>query len=360
VAGPFGVGGGAHRPDGRRFAPQRKGGRLSEPSPTIVFAEMPEAAGRDLSIERRHLPAAARIERFTYRGEPAALIAACRGADAILTDYVPFDGAVLQHFERCRIISVAATGWDCVDIRAAEERGIRVSCVGEYCTDEVADHALALLLALNRQLLAYDRQVQVDRSWRWNEIRGLRRLSGQALGLIGFGRIGQAVCRRALGFGLRVLANDPRIDAATASRHGARLCDFEELLAESDIISLHSNLEAGSRGLLDRAAFARMRLKPLLLNVARGGLVIEADLVDALDRGLVAGAALDVLAEESPDLRHHPLVGRSDVLLTPHVAFYSETALEDLRRISAENIRAFLDGRPDHVFRLVTPPEGAA
>jgi phosphoglycerate dehydrogenase-like enzyme len=326
----------------------------------VVFAEMPEAAGRDLSIERQHLPAAARIEQFIYTGNPLALIAACRDADAIVTDYVPFDRPVLQELGRCRIISVAATGWDCVDVRAAAERGIRVSCIGEYCTDEVADHTLALLLALNRRLFAYHEQVQVDRSWRWNEIRGVRRLSGQILGLVGFGRIGQAVGRRALGFGLRVIACDPLVDARMASDHGATSASFDELLAEADIISLHCNLAADNRGLLNRAVFARMQRKPLLLNVARGGLVVEADLVDALDQGLIAGAALDVLAEDSPDLSRHPLAGRQDVLLTPHVAFYSESALADLRRISAENIRMFLEGRPDAVFRLVSPPATAS
>ena len=320
---------------------------------------MPEAAGRDLSVERAHLPAGARIECFTYHGDPHALAAACREADAILTDYVPFGRAVLQELARCRIISVAATGWDCVDIAAAAERGIRVSCVGEYCTDEVADHALALLLALNRRLLAYDRQVQTDRDWRWNEIGGVRRLAGQTLGLVGFGRIGQAVCCRALGFGLRVLACDPRVDEVTASRHGARPATFEELIAQSDIISLHCNLTADNRGLLNREVFARMLRKPQLLNVSRGALIVEPDLADALDRGLVAGAALDVLAQDSPDLRQHPLVGRRDVLLTPHVAFFSESSVADLRRISAQNIRAFMEGRLEEVFRLVTPVEGA-
>ena len=319
---------------------------------------MPEAAGRDLSIERQHLPAGARIENFTYTGDPRALVAACRDADAIVTDYVPFDRDVLQQLQRCRIISVAATGWDCVDVRAAAERGIRVSSVGEYCTSEVADHTLALLLALNRKLLAYHRQVQEGRDWRWNEIHGVRRLAGQTLALVGFGRIGQAVCRRALGFGLSVLAFDPLLNESAIGRHGARAAGFEELLAEADIISLHCNLSDASRGLLNRAAFAHMRRKPLLVNVARGALIIEADLVDALDRGLLAGAALDVLAQDSPDLSHHPLAGRDDVLLTPHVAFYSESALEDLRRISAQNIRSFLEGRPDEVFRLVPPPEG--
>lgn len=323
----------------------------------IVFAEMPEAAGRDLSIERQHLPAGAQIECFTYTGDPRALIAACREADAIVTDYVPFDRDVLRQLQRCRIISVAGTGWDCVDVRAAAEHGIRVSNVGEYCTNEVADHTLALLLALNRKLPAYHRQVQADHDWRWNEITGLKRLAGQTLGLVGFGRIGQAVCRRALGFGLSVLAFDPLVDAAAVERHGARATGFEELLAEADIISLHCNLNDANRGLFNRTTFARMRRKPLLLNVARGGLVVEADLVEALDQGLVGGAALDVLAQDSPDLLHHPLAGRDDVLLTPHVAFYSESALEDLRRISAQNVRSFLEGRPDEV-RLVPPPEG--
>jgi len=326
--------------------------------PHVVFAEMPEAEGRDLSIERRQLPAGARIETFTYRGDADALAAACSEADAVLTDYVPFGRAVLGGLARCRVISVAATGWDCVDVAAAAARGIRVAAVGEYCTDEVADHTLALMLACERGLRAYDRQVQGAHHWRWNEVRGLRRLAGLTLGIVGFGRIGQAVCRRARGFGLAVLAADPRVDEALVRRHGAEPAALDDLLARSDIVTLHCNLDAGSRGLLDRRAFAKMGKKPLLVNVARGALIVEADLAEALDRGLLRGAALDVLAEDSPDLGHHPLIGRDDVLLTPHVAFYSETALEDLRRISAANIAAFLDGRPDAVFRLVPVPAG--
>jgi phosphoglycerate dehydrogenase-like enzyme len=155
-----------------------------------------------------------------------------------------------------------------------------------------------------------------------------------------------------------VLAADPRVDEASVRRLGAEPAALDDLLARSDIVTLHCNLDAGSRGLLDRRAFAKMGKKPLLVNVARGALIVEADLAEALDRGLVRGAALDVLAEDSPDLGHHPLIGRDDVLLTPHVAFYSETALDDLRRISAANIAAFLDGRPDAVFRFVPVPAG--
>ena len=150
----------------------------------------------------------------------------------------------------------------------------------------------------------------------------------------------------------------PRSSARSPS--GPSLFLLAATLGAGTLNNTQRVLETGSRGLLDRAAFAKMRRRPALINVARGGLVVEADLAAALDDGLVRGAALDVLAEDSPDLGHHPLVGRRDVLLTPHVAFYSESALKDLRRISAANIRAFLDGRRDDVFRLVTPVAGAA
>jgi D-3-phosphoglycerate dehydrogenase len=319
----------------------------------IVVAEAPEAEGRDLSIERSHFPAGARVETFTWRGDRTALVAACRDADAILTDYVPFDDGVLRELPRLRLISVTATGWDCVDVAAASAHGIRVAAVGEYCTDEVADHTLALLLALERKLLDYHRQVQVAHDFRWDAVTGIRRLAGRSLGLVGFGRIGQAVARRARGFGLAILAHDPRVAPDAVRAAGAEPVSLDALLARADIISLHCNLDAGSRGLLDRAAFAKMARRPALINVARGGLVVETDLVAALDAGQVRGAALDVLAEDSPDLGHHPLVGRDNVILTPHVAFYSEAALGDLRRISAGNIRAFLEGRPGDVFRLV-------
>jgi D-3-phosphoglycerate dehydrogenase len=196
--------------------------------------------------------------------------------------------------------------------------------------------------------------VRVQRSWRWDSVRGVQRLAGRTLGLIGFGRIGQAVSRRARAFGLEILASDPNIDATVARRHEARLVELDELFESSHIISLHCNLHAGNRGLLNETAFARMRHAPLLVNVARGALIVEADLARALDNGTVAGAALDVLVDESPDRGRHPLAGRANVLLTPHVAFYSEAAVADLKRISAQNIAAFLDGRPGDVFRLVS------
>jgi D-3-phosphoglycerate dehydrogenase len=155
---------------------------------------------------------------------------------------------------------------------------------------------------------------------------------------------------------MHVIACDPPLPEAVFADAGVRSVTLDALLAGADAISLHCNLDAGNRGVLDAAAFARMERRPLLINVARGALVVEADLLRALDEGLVRGAALDVLVEDSPDLARHPLAGRADVLLTPHVAFLSDAALEELRRASAANLRHALAGEHAAVARYVVPP----
>lgn len=332
---------------------------MSSPTsaPIILFAEMPEAEGRDIAAERHALPSNADVRRYVHRGERDALLSACRDAAAIITDYVPFTADVLARLAAKPMISVLGTGYDSVDVNAAAELGIPVAAVGEYCTEEVADHTLALLLSLNRRLLDYHHQVQVEHDFRWNRVQGLRRLSGQILGLVGFGRIGQAVARRAQGFGLRVIAHDPLADAGRAAALGVELVSLEEIYARADIVSLHCNLSPDNRGMLDAKAFSRMERQPLLLNVARGGLVNEPALAAALDAGRVSGAGLDVLATDSPELPGHPLAGRRDVLLTPHVAFYSGTAMAELARISAGNVTAWWEGRPGEVFRWVNRVE---
>jgi D-3-phosphoglycerate dehydrogenase len=318
----------------------------------VVVVDSPEGHGRDLSVERAHLPPDAEIVQVTYRGDETALVDACGDAVAILADYAPLRRSLLARLPTLEVISIAATGWDAVDLEAAREFGVSVCCVREYCTGEVADHTLALLLALNRRLLDYDRQVRRDRDWAWDRVTGLRRLAGQVLGIVGLGRIGRAVAARARGFGLGVIAHDPWLSAAEAPVD-IPLLPLDALLARADIISLHCNATPDQAPLLDASAFAAMARRPLLINVARGSLVDENALLSALERGAVAGAALDVLAEEPPDLAANPLVGRDDVLVTPHVAFSSEQALDDVRRISAQNIRHALAGNDDRVFAFV-------
>ena len=319
----------------------------------IVVAEIAENSGRDLSVELALFPPGSEVRTYCYRGDTARLAAVCRDADAILTDFVPFTREVLSELRRCRVISVAATGWNCIDVEAAADYGISVCAIDEYCTAEVADHTLALLLALNRRLMEYHRQVQADGLWRFDTISGIPRLAGQTWGIIGLGRIGRAVARRAQAFGVTVVAHDPYVDSGKAD--GIELIELDDLLAAADIISLHCGLTDENNSFLDRSAFRRMRRQPVLINVARGGLVQEADLLEALEEGWISAAALDVLAQESPDLRGSGLLGRDNVILTPHVAFYSDASMLDNRRISAQNISRFLSGDRSGVTRLVHP-----
>jgi lactate dehydrogenase-like 2-hydroxyacid dehydrogenase len=318
--------------------------------PRIVVVDTAESHGRDLSVEKQNFPSGCSVQQFTYRDDPEKLADFCSEANAVITDYAVFSREVLLKMPHCSLISVAATGFDGIDIKAAKELGISVCSVGEYCTGEVADHTMALILALNRKLFNYHKQVQEHKNWTFTKVTGVSRLAGQNLGIIGFGRIGRAVASRAAAFGLNVMAFDPYQNDYKA---GARLVEFDELLRKSDIISLHANLSTDNASLIDGSAFLKMDRRPQLVNVARGGLIDEKALVYALDNRLISGAALDVLADEPPKLKKHPLLGRENVILTPHVAFYSDQALFENRKISALNIKHFMNGRFDQVFRFV-------
>lgn len=319
----------------------------------VVVAEIPENAGRELSVERSILGPDIELVHYACDGNEDRLTAACLDADAVLTDYSPFSRTVIEQLPRCRLISVAATGYDKVDLKAAADAGIRVCAIDEYCTDEVADHAMLLMLALCRRLPEYHEQVQKDKRWQFDSLSGLARMRDLALGIVGFGKIGQALARRAGGFGLKLMAYDPFPNEEKAADLGVRLCGLDQLFSGANIISLNCGLSANNKHLLDASAFRKMNQKPFVINCARGALIDEAALVEALDNGNISGAGLDVLGEESPDLRTSKLTGRGNVILTPHVAFYSDASILENRRISTGNIRLFLDGKHENVRRYV-------
>jgi len=319
----------------------------------IVLADTPENSGRDLDLERSILGADVELVEYFCDGSEDKLVAACVDADVILTAFSPLTRNVIEQLPRCRLISISATGYGNVDLEAAASAGIRVCAIDEYCTDEVADHAILLMLALSRQLIEYHDQVQVGKRWQFNSLQGLSRMSELTLGIIGFGRIGQAVARRAFGFGLSIVAFDPYPNEDAASKLGVRFCDLPQLYSEADVISLNCGLTTDNEHLIDTRAFQQMKRKPVIINCARGALIDEEALAQALDTGQISGAGLDVLRDESPDLGSSPLVGRSNVILTPHVAFYSDASMLDNRRISTANVRNFLDGKDDDVRRYI-------
>jgi len=307
----------------------------------------------ELSIERSILGPDIELVHYSCDGNEDHLIAACLGADVVLTDYSPLSSRVIEQLPQCRLISVAATGYNSIDLEAAAAAGIRVCAIDEYCTDEVADHVMLLMLALCRRLPEYHEQVQRDQRWQFDSLSGLARLRDMTLGIVGFGKIGQAVARRAVGFGLELIAYDPFPNQEKAADLGVRLCRLDQLVAEANIISLNCGLSATNEHLLDASAFKKMKQRPFVINCARGALIDETALVEALDTGKISGAGLDVLSEESPNLRSSKLTGRGNVILTPHVAFYSDASILENRRISSANIRSFLDGKHDNVRRYV-------
>jgi phosphoglycerate dehydrogenase-like enzyme len=280
-----------------------------------------------------------------------------RMADALIAYYgVPIDRALVGRLERCRILVRAGVGYDHIDIAACGRRGIPVCNVPDYGTTEVADHAIALMLALARGLVSYHARLLADphAGWHWAGPPLVRRLRGACFGVVGMGRIGTATARRAHGLDMAVSFYDPFLpDGADLALGYRRLSSLEALLAEADVVSLHCPLTADNANLIDGRALAAMKPDALLINTARGGLVDLAALESALRDGRLGGAALDVLPGEPPDPAH-PLIAAfrrrepgfdGRLLLTPHVAWFSPAGQADLRRKSAETVRDYLLGQ---------------
>jgi D-3-phosphoglycerate dehydrogenase len=264
-------------------------------------------------------------------------------ADGILCDATPITAGVLDRAPRLQIVAEYGIGYDNIDAGAASQRGIWVTNVPGFCVEEVADHAMALVLAAGRRLFFLDRSV---RAGTWDPVgvgRGADRLSNQTLGLIGFGQIGRRVARRASGFGLRVLAYSPRTTPELAREFGAERVEPDDLIAQSDYLSLHVPATPSTRGLINRRALALMKPSGWLINTSRGSIVDEAALLDALTSGRIAGAALDVRASE-PTAPNDPFWQFPNVILTPHASFYSAQSLRELRQRAARSVAAVLAG----------------
>jgi len=263
-------------------------------------------------------------------------------ADALLVCYAPITRRVIDRLQRCRIIARYGIGVDNVDVTAASARGIIVTNVPDYCIDAVSDHAVALLLACARKVPYLDRRVRGDR-WDARDAVPMRRVRGQVLGLVGFGRIPRRVADKARPLGLEVVAFDPFVGDAEMSAHDVGNVTLDVLLGRSDFVSVHAPLTPETRGMIGEAALRAMKPTAYLINTARGPLVAEAALVRALREGWIAGAALDVLETEPPG-PDHALRRLDNVILTPHVAFYSEESVQDLQRKAAEEVRRVLSG----------------
>lgn len=248
----------------------------------------------------------------------------------------PWSRQVIQSLSRCRIIASLSIGYDRIDVAAATEYGILVTNTPDYCVDEVSDQAIAFLMALHRRLFPIDRAVRekqvllnpVNREGLAEYARPIQRLQDQTLGIIGFGKIGTTVGLKARGLGMRVVAYDPYVFGAVMRSHGVQPVDFDALLRESDFISIHAFLNDETRGMLGEEEFKRMKPASYLINTARGGIVDQPALVRALNEGIIAGAGLDVTAQE-PIPADDPILKAPHVILSGHSAWYSSASDSD-------------------------------
>ena len=278
------------------------------------------------------------------------IISHTREADGIMVGMARIDKRVIGSLEQCKIIVRMGVGFDNVDIAAATSRGIVVSNTPDFCTEEVSDHTMALLLMIARRIIQGQKGV---REGKWGptaiEFTSFFRIRGQTLGLFGFGRISRLVAEKARGFKLNCIAFDPYVKKEEMFQYGVEKVEMKELLRRSDYISLHSPLTKETENAFGFEEFRAMKKTGWVINTSRGSVIREDDLITALDQKLIAGAALDVLAKEPPD-ENHPLIHRENVIVTPHMASWTWDSRDDLQVKGAEEIVRVLKGeKPKNV-----------
>ncbi len=272
----------------------------------------------------------------------ADILEVARDADAILVTYAKLPRELIMQLTRCKAIGRFGLGVDNIDLPACKEKGIAVNYVPDYCIREVSDHTMAMLLALIRKIPLSNKTVQGGR-WEMPVVVPIRRIEGTVLGLIGFGNIPRLVAPKAKAFGMKVIAFDPYAKSELFKQAGVESVDLDTLLKTSDYISVHAPLTPQTRGLVNADAFGKMKKGAYIVNTARGPLIDEPALIAALDSGHLGGAALDVVAVE-PLAKDSPLLGRDNVIITPHTAFYSIEALDELQSKCASDVARVLSG----------------
>ncbi len=299
----------------------------------------------DLAVEEEIATAAGAILVSAQTKDPVRLATAVADADAVITQFAPVNADVVNAMRRARAIVRYGIGVDNVDLAAARSRGIPVCNIPDYCIDEVADHTLAFILTLTRQVTPQSLLVHGG-EWRLAAPpAAFRTLAGITCGVVGFGRIGRGVVRRLVAFGGRVLVSDPVASPKDVAALGAKSVPLGKLLTGSDLITLHCPSLPETKGMINANSLATMKPGLLLVNLSRGDLVDPEALVAALDSGHVAGAALDVFAPE-PIPAGHPILGRSNVILAPHIASVSAAAVQRLRTTAAALAVAAAAGGP--------------
>jgi len=304
----------------------------------------------DVDIERTIIEEAGlRLATAQCKSEDD-VIAAARDAEAIIAQYATVGAKAISALTRCEVIARYGTGTDIVDVDAATRRGILVTNVpSDWCQNEVADHAMALLLAAARKICVYDRATRPG-VWRWQSGEPVHRMQGRTLGLLSFGAIAQAVAARAAAFGMRVVAHDPYMAPGDVAARGASPVSLGDLIEHADYLVIQAPLTEETYHRIGEAELRRMKPTLILVNTARGPIVNDDALYLALKEGWIAGAGLDDIEEEPAKQRDwkpaNPLFGLDNVVITPHAAYYSEEAIRAVRDFAAHEVVRVLTGQP--------------
>lgn len=265
-------------------------------------------------------------------------------ADGVMTHYAHIDREVIDNLKNCKIIIRSAVGVENIDVEAANQRGISVANVPDYCIEEVSDYVILLLLASAKKFCVLERMVQRG-EWDYAITKPSDTIHGKTLGLVGCGNIARAVARKAKVFDMDIIGCDPGVTEQEVAKYGIHLLPQEKVLQDSDFLSLHAPLNRYTKHMINRETLSQMKPGAILINTAGGPLVDEQALREAVLSGHLAGAALDVLNEE-PVRPDAPLLGQEQIILTPHCAWYSETAMHTLLKSAAEEVVRALRGEP--------------
>lgn len=279
---------------------------------------------------------------------PSEIIENAKDADIIITVYEPLTKEVLSQLPNLKLVVYRSIGFNSVDLAYANERQLPVSHITQYCVDEVANYVVAAILSHNRRILDFNQSVKVGHKWDYELFPDMRRLSSLTVGLIGFGNIPRLVAQRLQVFGCKVMAYDPFVPAEVFANAGVTQVSLEEIFAHSDYISSHLPLNDSTKEMLNATLFNLCENQPVFINSSRGGVVNEKDLVAALQSGKLSYAILDVVHSEGPDLSKLPFMQMDNVVLTPHIAFYSQEAFIQGVQDNFKNIQAFLNGDLAH------------
>lgn len=293
-----------------------------------------------IGLEQNALEGICEVEERVCSTEDE-IIEKCQDADALMGIFEPLTERVIKALPNLKIISCKSMGYNYVDLEAAKDTGVCVTHLKSFCIHEVADYVTACILAHNKRLFAYDRSVRTDKKWDFSICPDIKRFNCETVGLAGFGQIARLVAKNLSGFGVKILASDPYVKQSVADEYGVTLVSMETLFRECDYISLHIPLLPETTHIIGKDLFDQIPDHLVFINSARGGVVVEDEMIEAIDNGKISYAYLDVLTDEYPDLHTHPLADRDNVILTPHIAFYSQESARDGRLQCCDNIKNF-------------------